>query len=102
MKSLSEDEKHPPFFKKGVRKLDLSTGWLSGFLDAEGCFSGSSYIDKNEKFYTRLRFTLVQKGEEWLFSRLKDIFGGSVWLAGKKQEYVRYQLGKKHIQPLLN
>ena len=58
----------------------LEDAWFSGFIDAEGSFSGTFRRDKSSGEYVRaeIRFSIVQKGENEIFQHLKAIFGGSV------------------------
>jgi len=58
----------------------LSHGWLSGFIDAEGCFSYDFNKDERsgEIVTVKLRYSLPQKGEKQVFERLQSILGGSL------------------------
>lgn len=51
----------------------LGDGWLSGFMDAEGCFSVKI---KNEKkaFYIQLLFILDQKNEDVVLNKIALLF----------------------------
>jgi hypothetical protein len=62
-------------FKDQVVLPTLEDGWLSGFFDAEGCFSGSVRKDWSKIAIT---LSLVQKGENEVFQHLKAILGGSL------------------------
>jgi hypothetical protein len=53
----------------------LQDGWLSGFLDAEGRFSGTVQKDW---FKISISVSLVQKEEKELFEYLKSMLGGSL------------------------
>ena len=54
--------------------------WLSGFIDSEGCFSASKIKDKAYSlgYRVRLRFILDQKGERFLFVKLKHFLESGV------------------------
>ena len=63
----------------------LQDGWLSGFIDAEGCFSASL---KRRKDFIRgiaLTFSLKQKSEEKVFKDLQVLIGGSYFFDEKKE-----------------
>jgi hypothetical protein len=44
-------------------ELSLHNGWLSGFTDAEGCFSSSVYLSKTGKHIVTVRYLLSQKDD---------------------------------------
>lgn len=54
--------------------------WLSGFIDAEACFSASKIKDKAYSlgYRVRLRFILDQKGERFIFVKLKHFLESGV------------------------
>lgn len=56
--------------RKGV--ISLKTAWLSGFVDAEGCFSAVRRSGRNTY---RMRFILKQKGEFEVFKQFKGLWG---------------------------
>lgn len=65
-------------------KFTLKDSWLSGFTDAEGCFSVNIYNGKNKVKYTRCRFILDQKDEKELLIEIKNkLKHGSVNLRSK-------------------
>jgi len=56
----------------------LNSGWLSGFTDAEGCFT-VSVIKRSEKYnQVFVRFVLSQKEEFDLMSKIADLLGGKL------------------------
>ena len=66
--------------------LNINSGWLSGFIDAEGCFNVN--ITKNSKYTTgyrvRLRFFLDQKDEYKTLEEIRNILGsGRITNRGK-------------------
>lgn len=52
--------------------ITFEDAWLSGFIDAEGCFSASQRTGRNT---FRMRFTLKQKGEYEKFKQFKFLWG---------------------------
>jgi len=58
----------------------LSHGWLSGFIDAEGCFTYDFDKDTSSEEISNvsLRYTLTQEGEKRVFDYLQSILGGSL------------------------
>ena len=57
----------------------LNDGWLSGFIDAEGSFSGTMQKKDSEgkPSGVRIRFTLVQKDETEVMLHIKEILGAT-------------------------
>ena len=54
--------------------------WAAGFLDGEGCFGFTKYKDKARPthIYRRFFVAVTQRDKE-LMSKLKKLFGGSVF-----------------------
>lgn len=70
----------------------LEDGWLSGFIDAEGSFSGTTRKNKKKEGIESItsvtvRFSLVQKFEKEVFEHLKLLIGGSLQHEVKKEAY---------------
>jgi len=62
-------------FKKNILTPSLSDSWLSGFTDAEGCFTVS--VLKREKYtQVSMRYIISQKGEKKLLDNLALIVKG--------------------------
>jgi hypothetical protein len=58
-------------------KPSLNDAWLSGFTDAEGCFTCSVYDNKsNTAKLVRLRYILSQKGNSENMDYLANLLGG--------------------------
>jgi hypothetical protein len=67
--------------RKTILDIDfLSCGWLSGFTDAEGCFTFTKTLNKTpDSFGVRCRFVLVQKGEYKVLKKIEECIGsGSI------------------------
>jgi hypothetical protein len=63
---------------KLLQNLDFNnSSWLTGFIDAEGCYSASRKNDKRSKlgFKVSLRFTIDQKDEKECLEKIKSFFG---------------------------
>lgn len=70
-------------------QLSFNSGWLSGFIDAEGCFN--IYLPKTPLFSVMMRFIIDQKNGELLFKELKSILGyGSIF--ARKNDNIRYSV----------
>jgi hypothetical protein len=55
----------------------LKTGWLSGFIDAEGCFNVYYRYKDSEVSRIGVRFSIGQSYGEWTMSYLTGLFDGS-------------------------
>lgn len=80
------------------------TGWLAGFLEAEGCFAAGF-----EKRKPVLRFILDQTGELEILAHLRLLLGdyGSVWIRKSTQEQNgnvkhHYRFETKHREEIEN
>lgn len=79
-----------PYIIKVSIKPSLIDSWLSGFTDAEGCFSINIYKGRKEKNYCRCRYILDQKNEKELLLFIRDILNhGSVNLRNKTNNVYR-------------
>lgn len=65
--------------RKELTRINGSA-WLSGFIDAEGCFNSTKIKDERYtlKFRVRLRFILDQKGEKKIFYNVQDFLQSGV------------------------
>lgn len=59
--------------KKDIKRF-TDNSWLTGFIDADGCFNSVRIIDKSEKagFRVGLRFILDQKDELFVLEKVKQ------------------------------
>ena len=66
------------FLEREKQKEFGNNGWLSGFIDAEGCFNGQRLKDKRYSlgFRVRLRFILDQKDEKGLLTSVSTFLQG--------------------------
>jgi LAGLIDADG endonuclease len=70
---------------------------LSGFIDAEGCFSVNIYEGRNKNKFCRCRYILDQKDTRELLLYIKDIFNyGSVNLRNKMNNVYRLTVSMKN------
>lgn len=75
-----------------------SDAWLSGFIDAEGCFFGHVRKDWSK---ISLNFSMSQKAEKEVFNHLKKLIGGSLFFENEK--YFRLKVEKSsNIQSLID
>jgi LAGLIDADG endonuclease len=71
----------------------LSNSWISGFTDAEGCFSAYIYQSKSKLEYCRCRFILDQKNERNLLLQISDLFCyGKVRLRNNTNDVYRLEI----------
>jgi len=56
----------------------LDSAWISGFTDAEGCFTGSVLKRSGSYTQVQVRYVLSQKRELMLMTKLSELFGGNV------------------------
>ena len=95
-----------PLKKKGILQLD--NPGLSGFIDAEGCFSAKLRKDSDYKLNFRVerRFIINQKGELPIFSSLKILFKSNAKIQKiiqKNKTYYKLELkSMQSTQLLLN
>ena len=72
----------------------LSSAWLSGFIDAEGCFHIRKHLSASYSlgFRVRLRFILDQKNVREVFEEIKNQIQGGFILTRKEVELMyRYE-----------
>lgn len=58
-------------YKFQCQTINIKTAWLSGFIDAEGCFDAPQ---RSKRLSYRMRFTIKQKDELELFNDLPFIW----------------------------
>jgi LAGLIDADG DNA endonuclease family protein len=56
-----------------LARLSLNDAWLSGFTDAEGCFS-IKINNVKKRYYIQLLFILDQKNEEIVLNKIASLF----------------------------
>ena len=75
-------------FNQSIRLKDtlcfpsFKNAWLSGFIDAEGSFSGYTKFKNNELKGVAIKISLVQKNEQPIFLKLQALLGGSLHFDG--------------------
>jgi len=83
---------------ESVLKINNSfqqNGWLSGFIDAEACFSATSVQSKDRKAEKRLRikFSIRQSDEESTLIKIKeDLKVGYIESNKKKEKYFNHYI----------
>jgi hypothetical protein len=72
--------------------------WLSGFIDAEGCFNASKRKDKRYSigYRVRLRFILDQKNERSLLVKVKQLLDSGV-ISERKEIELMYRFSSTSI-----
>lgn len=59
-------------------KLSLDNAWLSGFTDAEGCFTSSIYLAKTGKYIVTVRYILSQKDDIEFSKQMAMLLNGYI------------------------
>ena len=85
---------------KNTKKPSLNDSWLSGFTDAEGCFSVKIGKAKNN-FYVSILFLLDQKNEEIALNEIGLLFSKNV-SAKIRTPNLRKNLDTVSIKPIEN
>jgi len=85
--------KNFPLLKKELLKPSLKDGWLSGFIDAEGCFNVTicRHLSYKSGYRIRLRFILDQKLELITLQYIKNLFqSGYIEIRSEERSLYRY------------
>ena len=59
-------------------KVNLYNAWLSGFTDAEGCFTSSAYLSNTGKQVVTVRYVISQKDDVEFSKSLANIIDGYI------------------------
>ena len=59
-------------------KVNLCNAWLSGFTDAEGCFTSSAYLSNTGKHIVTVRYVISQKDDVEFSKLLANLIDGYV------------------------
>lgn len=93
--------------------ISLNNAWLSGFIDAEGCFYANFFIKKlsnkiiKNKFYQSfsLKQTIVNENDKQIFNHILALFESKskvyIFFPTNKTKYLSIQLNSKKSQELL-
>ena len=65
-------------FVNNIKKVSLDNAWLSGFTDAEGCFTCSAYLNKTNKHIVTVRYIISQKDDIEFSNHLASLINGYV------------------------
>lgn len=75
--------------------INLENAWLSGFIDAEGCFYTRvrKHSNMKLKYKVERKFIINQKDELYLFKLLKELFSSNAKIQKKKiQDSIYYKI----------
>lgn len=91
-RNIYSEEKLEYLNKNKLLNLN-DNAWLSGFIDAEGCFNVSKIIDSRYilGYRVRLRFILDQKNEICIFNQLKEFLRSGVITRRKFVKFVKQE-----------
>lgn len=67
---INRDQKYNQSLSRAPFDINKRKGWLSGFIEAEGCFALRKSSSKNK------RFSIAQKDEKELLESINQYFGG--------------------------
>ena len=65
-------------FINSKHKLSLDNAWLSGFTDAEGCFTSSTWKSKTGQNVVTVRYIISQKDDKEFSENAADLINGYV------------------------
>jgi hypothetical protein len=66
-------------FMECNNKVTLTNAWLSGFTDAEGCFTSSAFLSKvSNKYIVTVRYIISQKNDVEFSNYLAVLINGYV------------------------
>jgi hypothetical protein len=75
-------------FINSINKVSLDNAWLSGFTDAEGCFTCSAYLNKTtNKHIVTVRYIISQKDDIEFSNHLANLINGYVSYLKSYQGY---------------
>jgi hypothetical protein len=60
------------------QKVSLDNAWLSGFTDAEGCFTSSVLLSKQGKYIVTVRYVVFQKDDKEFSAYLATLINGYI------------------------
>lgn len=78
LKSFNEKYNTNIQYIKPRYTVNLDNAWLSGFTDAEGCFTCSAYLAKTNKHIVTVRYVISQKNDIEFSNNLANLINGYI------------------------